>query len=135
MRTCVGRPSTKDTITGMMAMTVCAADGSTEVAGVVAASLIAFSGRVETWQQEPLPEGISESCAAVVCPARIIIGHSSPQWWPVVTCGLQFASPMSGLPKSTTLSINATSLKRLFISFDAMLSSAVTPVCDYRHVG
>lgn len=78
------------------------------------ANFVVPDGRLDTRQQEPSPEGASETCVFACCVACIIIiGQCSPpQWRAVASVGLQFAIATRDGPNSTSTSNAATNFVR-----------------------
>ena len=109
------------------------------------ANFVVRDGRLDTRQQEPSPEGASETCVfacCVACIILIIIGQCSPpQWRAVARVGLQFAIATRGGPNSTSTSNAATNFVRClttsrssypnlyigFVTSITCLSEPVTP--------
>ncbi len=131
-----GGPSAGEGPSGATSTTACGASDDMEIfTSVIVAGLAVLSGSFETRQQEPWPVGVSEICGVCpMCICIIIIAQWPPQWAAGASLGLQFATAASGDPKSTRLNIIATSLKRQFTSFKAILFRLVIRACDIRHI-
>ena len=101
--------------------------------GVVAGSCVA-TGIVVTLQQEPLPEGASETCVFACCLACSIIGQCSPPQWPAIASfALQFATAKKEGPNSTIASNAATNLVKCFTTSHRSYYYPVTPASDLSH--